>query len=120
MRDKHIIAIGVAFAVLVTGAIAYSIGNYAGTPTQLAVGQITDIDHKPRRKCGTTKTSEGKTKDKWCNEEWAVEVRYLDQRDRSTRSRRPEAWQYEGARVKVHYNVGRWDRQIMFNRMTKQ
>lgn len=119
MSNKGVIAVGVAIALLLVGGVSYMVGNYAGTPTQVATGQITDIDHKPRRRCGTTKDSNGKSHDKWCSEEWQVEVAYLGEADRRTTSFRPARWQYEGARVRVFYNVGRWDKNRMVNRIER-
>lgn len=109
----------IAVGVLAVGAVGYMIGNYAGAPTLSTHGEITDIDHKPRRKCGATKTSEGKTKPKWCSEEWQVEVSYQGTRDRRTSSVRPPRWQYEGAPVRVHYKVGRWDQARMVSRIER-
>ncbi|UTC28864.1 hypothetical protein MARCHEWKA_03520 [Brevundimonas phage vB_BpoS-Marchewka] len=119
MTDKGLIAIGAAIALLLVGGVSYMVGNYAGTPTQVAQGRITDIDHRPRRTCGTTTDSNGKSKTKWCAEEWQVEVVYLGESDRRTTSSRPPRWQYEGAPVQVFYNVGRWDKQRMLNRIAR-
>lgn len=119
MSNKAFIAIGVIIGLILVGSVSYTIGNYAGTPTQVATGRITDIDHRPRRRCGTTKDSNGHSRTKWCAEEWRVEVVYLGEADRRTTSFRPARWQYEGARVKVFYNVGRWDKQRMLNRIER-
>ena len=119
MSNKFITAGVIGVILLVLAGCGYMIGNYAGTPTQVASGRITDIDHRPRHRCGTTKDSNGRTHDKWCDEEWRVEVVYLGEADRRTTSFRPPRWQYEGARVKVFYNVGRWDKQRMLNRIER-
>lgn len=117
--SRGIIAAVAAVGVLVVGGITYTVGNAWGAPQQTTIGQITDIDHHPRRRCGTTKDSNGKTRDKWCNEEWAVETRFLDRTDRRTTGIRPPSWQREGARVRVHYYVGRWSKRPELTRITR-
>lgn len=110
--NKTTIAGIVAIGLLIVGLLAFSLGNYVGRPSMMVNGRIDDVDYKPRHRCGTTKSGET-TKPKYCAESWKVEVAYLDQIDRQTRTTRPPSWMREGAQVRVRYVTGRWSRSPM-------
>jgi hypothetical protein len=117
--SKGIIAAVVGAVVLIGGVATYAVVNAWGAPVQTTSGVITDIDHKPRRTCGTKKDSNGKSTTKWCDAEWAIETRFLGRTDRRTTGIRPPSWQREGARVRVHYYVGRWSKRPELTRITR-
>lgn len=99
--------------VLALCALTYLAADYAGTPEQVEPGTITRIDYSPAYSTGRGKDQVDHS------EEWRINATFGSYYGSTTTSFYPPAWEGPGAKVMVHFHVGRLDHAVMITQLDK-